>query len=396
MNIQPLKKLLISLETGKRPKGGAQGKGVPSLGAEHLNNYGGFNLKIEKMKYIPSDYFSKMQKGRIKKGDILLVKDGATTGKVSMVSNDFPFEDASINEHLFLLRCDQQIILPRFLFYYLYSSYGKLEILKDFRGATIGGISRKFSEMKIFYPSMDIQKRIVDTLDNAQSLIEKRKEQLTEMDRLIQSVFYEMFGTSFSTKSNWKTKKVGQIFTVKSGSTPSRNEKRYWEKGTIPWIKTNEVKNNVIFSSEEKITVSGKENSSVILFPKNTILIAMYGQGKTRGRSAILGIEATTNQACAGLLPTDNVNTLFIWHQLMQRYNELRALGRGGNQPNLNAGLIKDFNLIVPPVELQNKFATIVEEIESQKKVMEQSLIEMENNFNALLQKAFKGELFPE
>ena len=120
----------------------------------------------------------------------------------------------------------------------------------------------------------------------------------------------------------------------------------------------------------------------------------MYGQGKTRGMTGKLGIEATTNQACAALLPTDKNNQDFIWIQLRCLYEELRNLGRGGNQPNLNTNLIKSFEILFPPIELQNQFAEIVASIQKQKELLNESLVELENNFNSLMHRAFKGELF--
>lgn len=90
----------------------------------------------------------------------------------------------------------------------------------------------------------------------------------------------------------------------------------------------------------------------------------MYGQGQTRGRSAILKVESTSNQACGAIFPNKIDNPVFIWHQLMLRYSELRELGRGGNQPNLNGQLIKNFELILPPLSLQNEFADFVAQVD--------------------------------
>ncbi len=94
--------VLSQLDSGSRPKGGVKNipSGIPSIGGEHLNSKGGFNF--EKIRYIPENYFSQMKKGKIQPGDTLIVKDGATTGKTSFVSNSFPFTKAAINEHIFL------------------------------------------------------------------------------------------------------------------------------------------------------------------------------------------------------------------------------------------------------------------------------------------------------
>lgn len=155
------------------------------------------------------------------------------------------------------------------------------------------------------------------------------------------------------TKS-FEVKKIKNICTVSSGGTPSRDRKEYYT-GNIPWIKTGEVINDVIYDTEEKITKEAIENSSAKIYPKGSLIIAMYGQGLTRGRTAKLGIDASTNQACAVLFNINNkvILTDFLWIYLMGEYNRLRELASGNNQPNLNAQMIKDYNVVIPPLNIQ-------------------------------------------
>ena len=388
-----LKNYIETLESGKRPKGGASNSGVPSLGGEHINLNGGFNLQIDKLKFVPEEYFNSLSKGIIKKNDILIVKDGATTGKVAYVNEDFSLEKACINEHVFLVRPKKEIN-PKYLFYYFFSNIGQREILKDFRGATVGGISKEFIDIDMYIPKVDEQIEIIKILDKAKSLIDKRKEQIKALDELVKSKFIETFGDIKNNPIGWEKIKIGDVFEIKTGATPSRKENKYWDNGTIPWIKTTELKEILINNSEEYITEEGFNKTSVNLLPKNTILIAMYGQGKTRGMTGKLGIEATTNQACAAILPNPKENMDFIWYQLKLSYEDLRDLGRGGSQPNLNTNLIKSYQLIFPPMELQNKFVQFTNQVDKLKFKMEKSLKELEDNFNSLMQKSFKGEIF--
>jgi len=157
------------------------------------------------------------------------------------------------------------------------------------------------------------------------------------------------------TKS-FEVKKIKDVCTVSSGGTPSRDRKEYYT-GNIPWIKTGEVVNDVIYDTEEKITKEAIENSSAKIYPKGSLIIAMYGQGLTRGRTAKLGIDASTNQACAVLFNINNkiVLTDFLWIYLMGEYNRLRELASGNNQPNLNAQMIKDYNVVIPPINIQEE-----------------------------------------
>lgn len=154
---------------------------------------------------------------------------------------------------------------------------------------------------------------------------------------------------------NYKISTIDEICNVSSGGTPNRSIKEYY-KGSIPWIKTSEVRNEIIYESEEKITSKAIENSSAKLYPAGSLIIAMYGQGVTRGRTAKLGINATTNQACAVLYNIDNSKILtdYLWIYLMGEYERLRELASGNNQPNLNAQIIKSYKVLIPPFEIQN------------------------------------------
>ncbi|MBR5169088.1 MAG: restriction endonuclease subunit S [Muribaculaceae bacterium] len=167
--------------------------------------------------------------------------------------------------------------------------------------------------------------------------------------------------------------KIKDLCHSGSGGTPSRSKSQYYS-GTIPWIKTGEVINDVILDTEEHITKEAIANSSAKLYPKGSLIIAMYGQGDTRGRTAKLGIDATTNQACAVLYDIDNsiVTTDYLWYYLQSRYHDLRSLASGNNQPNLNAGKIKNYDVVIPPLAIQNEIATHIEQQKSKAKELKQ------------------------
>ena len=273
-----------------------------------------------------------------------------------------------------------------YLYYFFKSRKNYLNILG--RGATFKEISKSIvSDIEIFLPTYGIQRKQVKVLKKIDKLIYTRKEQLIEFEYLVKSRFNEMFGDFYTTL--FSKYKIGEKFELSSGSTPSRDNKLYWDSGTINWVKTTEVINKEITETEEKITKFALENTSLKLFPVNTILIAMYGQGQTRGRSAILKVKSTSNQACGAIFPNKIDNPVFIWHQLMLRYSELRELGRGGNQPNLNGQLIKNFELIFPPLSLQNEFADFVAQVDKSQLAIQKSLEELETLKKSLMQEYF-------
>ena len=144
-------------------------------------------------------------------------------------------------------------------------------------------------------------------------------------------------------------KSLKEVCKTSSGGTPSRKNKEYYG-GETPWVKTTEVRNTVIYDTEEKITSKGIASSSAKLYPAGSLVIAMYGQGATRGRTAKLGVDAATNQACLVLTKIDPVLDVdFLWYYLMVSYDEMRALASGNNQPNLSADLLGGFPIPIPP-----------------------------------------------
>ena len=166
-------------------------------------------------------------------------------------------------------------------------------------------------------------------------------------------------GSGFASKYN--VLQIKDVCKVNSGGTPSRSNKSYYQ-GNIPWIKTGEVLNEIIYDTEEHISEDAISHSSARVYPKGSLIIAMYGQGDTRGRTAKLGVDASTNQACAVLHHIDNgvILTDYLWDFIQSMYDDLRSLASGTNQPNLNAEKIKNYMLPIPPKEIQEEIVSNV------------------------------------
>ena len=268
---------LSDLESGARPKGGIKdGVGeIPSLGAEHLADDGGFNFSKDKR--IPRDFFQSMTKGRIRRNDILIVKDGATTGKVSFVGDDFPYEDAAVNEHVFIVRVSNRLADPKFVFRYLQTPQGQSEIMSDFRGATVGGIGRTFVE-KVTLPKVvvDEQRRIAAILDKADAIRRKREQALTLADDFLRSVFLEMFGDPTKIGNHEPT--LSEVATISRGrfSPRPRNDPRYYN-GDFPFIQTGEIANSISYLSEYRQTLNEAGTKVSKSFPAGTVFVAIVG-----------------------------------------------------------------------------------------------------------------------
>lgn len=272
---------------------------------------------------------------------------------------------ALLNQHIFKVQFDKADIDKR---YFVYAVRQKLaELTMKTHGATMKHIVKKdFEETSIPYPSQKKQIEIGINLDKIANIIAARKQQLELLDELVKARFVEMFG-SIHESTKYPYIAVKDLTDVISGGTPSRDRSEYWYNGTIPWVKTTELQNNVIKNVDEYITESGLADSSAKMVPIGTVLVAMYGQGKTRGMTAYLGIEASTNQACACILPSEKIDSMYMWKYFELSYDKLRSLAQGAGQPNLNGNMIKNFQVLVPPIELQNEYVSFVNQIDKSK-----------------------------
>ena len=264
----------------------------------------------------------------------------------------------------------------RYVYYALICSLNK--IIEKGTGSTFKAVGKDVMNGHFIpIPSKVVQEQIASELDKLHELIELKRKQLNNLDALAQSLFYETFGDPIENPKDWKTSTIGAIASVQTGATPSREIGEYFT-GDIPWIKTTEVQNCDIYETEEHISQSALENSNSKLFPPNTIIVAMYGQGKTRGQIARLKIEACTNQACAAILPCSKLNPLFLYAFLRSSYESLRDIAVGCNQKNLNLSLVKNYTIFLPPIQSQNDFAAKIEAIEEQKRLIESSIADLE------------------
>lgn len=176
---------------------------------------------------------------------------------------------------------------------------------------------------------------------------------------------------------------LGDLFKISSGGTPSRREKSYYDNGDIPWIKTGDLHKCRIQQASEYITQLGLDKSSAKLFPKGTVLLAMYGA--TIGACSILDIEAATNQACAAFLPNEKVDTNYLYYFLISKKNDFIRDGVGGAQPNISATYLKTVSFPLPPLETQKQIAAVLEKADQ----LRQDCKLLEQELNSLAQSVF-------
>lgn len=199
--------------------------------------------------------------------------------------------------------------------------------------------------------------------------------------------------------STWRLVRLGDILDVGTGATPLRKNRAYYDEGTIPWVTSGAVNAGTITSPTELITPRAVDETNVKLFPPGTLLVAMYGEGQTRGRVAELAIEAGTNQAVAAVLFSEATRVLrpFVRLFFEDSYQRIRVLSVGGVQPNLNLGMIKDTLLPLPPLEEQaeivRRAAAALAVADRLADRVELAAGTLDRVSRATLAKAFRGEL---
>lgn len=322
---------------------------------------------------------------RIAEKDDILMSVRAPVGSLNIAN-----QKCCIGRGLCAIRISNKVD-TLFLYHFLKSI--EKEISAKGEGSTFTAINRKDIErIEIPLPPLPVQKRIVAILERAESLKQKREEANDDTNTIIQSLFYEMFGDQHLNEKHLKIKTIENSCKVQSGGTPSRKVKEYWDNGIIPWVGSTVCKNSLVLSSEQFITEEGLKNSAAKWFEADTVLVALVGA--TIGKTGLLKIRATTNQNIAGISPldADELNSIYLFYALQQLYPQFLALSNDSFKM-ANLSFIKSLEIVIPPVSLQNRFASLVEKIESLKQKQSESTSDINILFDALMQKAFDGGL---
>jgi type I restriction enzyme M protein len=196
------------------------------------------------------------------------------------------------------------------------------------------------------------------------NLVITTKEKIAENDDW--NLSGDRYKTIILNSSTYKQVVLGELLDTSSGGTPLKKEESFFTNGTIPWIKSGEVAQGFIYKAEECITEEGLKYSSAKIFPRDTVLVAMYGA--TVGQVGILKIEASTNQAVCGIYPNENVLPEYLYNILKYKRQYLISLSSGGAQPNISQKIIRELIIPLPSLEVQKE---IVAEIEGWQKIID-------------------------
>lgn len=348
-------------------------------------------------------------KQSVKKDDVLLCKINPRINRVWIVSKYT--ENALIASSEWIV-VRNSIISSKYLMWCMRSPYFREYMLSNVSG--IGGsLMRAKPEHVKKYPialaPLPEQYRIVEHIETMFSKLDEAKEKAQEILNTLEIRKNSILNKAFSGKltkkwrkehkirhDSWKSSLVSECCKLGSGGTPSRRNSSYYT-GNIPWIKTGEINWNIVNDSEEKITHEAIENSSAKIYDPGAVLVAMYGMGITRGKAAILGVKATTNQAVCVLQTNENLYNRFLFYFFMSNYWNIREQAVGGNQLNLSATIIGKLNIVIPKLDEQKEIVKILDDFiykENETKQSAEYVIEQIDLMKkSILSKAFRGEL---
>ena len=323
----------------------------------------------------------------MKKGDVLFGKRRAYQKKVAIA----PF-DGIFSAHGMVLRPKTEVIDKDFFPLFIASDYFLDAAIRISVGSLSPTINwRDLKVLEFSLPPLDEQRRLAKVLWAALDLKEVYQTLLARCDEMASSRFIEMFGDPDNNTKSFPMTKIGSVAQCVAGATPSTSVKEYWENGTIPWMSSGEVNLGRIFSTEKKITQKGYDSASTHLVPPHTVVVAMAGQGKTRGTVAITEIELCTNQSlCSLVITTQTINPFYLLHFLRTQYENLRNASNGdGGRGGLNLHIIGNYPIILPPLGLQNEFAAFVEQLDKSKVALQKNIDRLDILIKTLLQEHF-------
>ena len=369
-------------------------------------------------------------------GTVFVCSEGGSAGKKTAIIK----EEVCFGNKLYAIVNSRRLFIPQYVYYY--TRYK--EFLKQFKlkaSTLMGGITEKnFGMIELPLPDLREQQRIVfrieelfSSLDNAVETLQKTKEQLTIYRQAVLKEAFEGKLTNewrkahidISPKNDYETiaienpiykdtsgdeneirlqlpepwikMRIGDVFHVEVGSTPSRRVSEYWN-GDVNWVSSGEVHFNRIFYTAEQITEEGLAHASTNVHPVGTVMLAMIGEGKTRGQAAILEIPAAHNQNTAAILVSlTPCSPKYIYYFLQMNYENTRRVGSGNNQKALNKERVRALRFPFTSFAEQNK---IVEEIELRFSVCDNiehtadfALAQAEAMRQSILKEAFEGRL---
>ena len=369
----------IAIEAKSSNKGDKTG--IRIVGLEHLTPS---NVTLSSWSEDTENTFTK----EFSKGDVLFGRRRAYLKKAAVA----PF-DGICSGDITVIRAIEDKVDPDLLPFIIQNDF-----LFDFAvGKSAGSLSPRvkwthLKEFAIELPLMPEQSKLAETLWSINETKNAYEDLINKTDELVKSQFIEMFGDIENNQKGYPIKQIDEFSDLFAGATPSTKVSAYWKNGTIPWMSSGEVHMGRVTSTEKKISQFGYDKCSTKMVPLHTVVIALAGQGKTRGTVAVTEIELCTNQSLCAMVTDETVLSDYLYHNLRNRYEEIRNMcaiadGRGG----LNLKIVGSIKVIVPSIEEQQQFVAFAEQSDKSKFALQEAI----KDLDALTKKIIAENLIP-
>ena len=370
------------------------------------------NISLDDLSYVPEPIAFQNHRYILHKGDVLIAMTGSHINQIASVVGRVGrvrYDDVTVlNQRVGkIVNKDDSRSSLDFIYYYLSQFEVKVELAQKAGGAANqANISpADIKELQFNCPPFETQLRIATILSRYDILIENYQKQIKLLEEAAQRLYKEWFvELRFPGHENtkmvdglpegWERKKIDDVcVSISSGSTPSRNNKNYWENGTIKWVKTKELQDGWILDTEEYITQEGYNNSSTKMFPENTVLMAIYAS-PTLGRLGVLATECCCNQAALGLIADDaKISWQWLFWKLYELRDDFNSIARGAGQQNISGIVVKNKVIVVPDKPIIDAFTSAVSKMfEKQKNISSQIRLLTEAR-DRLLPRLMGGEM---
>ena len=322
---------------------------------------------------ISYDHVQRLKRHQVKAGDIIYSRRG-DVGRCVLITKGQ--EDWICGTGCLKVSLKKNEVIPSFIIYILQRKDSVGWVENHAVGATMPNLNTGIlSKLPLLLPSLPIQQKIASILSAYDSLIENNTKRIKLLEQMAENLYKEWFvrfrfpGHENVEMKNglpkgWKRTKLTKEYKTSSGGTPSRSVPEYYENGNIPWIKTGELQDCILTETEECITEEAVKHSSAKLFPKGTLLMAMYGVNI--GKLAISDIEATCNQACCVIVPKRIESKYYLFYYMKSIRDYLLSISFGAAQQNLSQELIKGLKIVIPADDILIAFEQKIKTIYAQ------------------------------
>ena len=333
---------------------------------------------------------------RIRYGDVLFAASGETIDEIGKSAVNLIQGKAYCGGDIILFRANRQAD-TRFLGYVTDCRPTEIQKARMGRGITVMHIyGDRLKHLSVPLPPVSEQTAIVRFLDHADRRIRRyihAKERLIAlMEEQKQAIIQQAATGRIDVRtglpycnykdsslewlptlpSHWGIRKLGQLSSVFNGATPSRAQSAYWDDGTVPWLNSSKVNDGLVVQPSELVSRKALEECAISLVPRGSVILGLIGQGRTRGMSALLGIDAAINQNLAAIVPSAGINGRYLYRLLTAIYEYVRQIGRGGNQQALNCEIVSGLRVPVPQISEQ---PAIVEFLEKNVSLVDREIV---------------------